>query len=154
MCKLIRWEKIGTTLSVWVFGSAHIDASTVCKSLVQVFELKWASFMIKSWQPIYNSFVLFRFVFFFIILSHSTDTKPNAFRVSKCAHAFDLIVWIAPWEDTSISKQLKAKAFAFLLHLWVKIICLFFAFVFVSILFIIQETNKFFLCTEFEFSPT
>lgn len=36
--------------------------------------------------------------------SHSTDTI-RAFRVSKCAHAFDIIVCIAPWEDTSIKKK-------------------------------------------------
>lgn len=91
--------------------------------------------MIKSWQPINNSLLLF-FSFYICIYLFFISLRAlqlllywvnRSYRVSKCAHVFDLIVWIAPWEDTSINKTAKKqKQFALLLHLWVKIICCFF----------------------------
>lgn len=82
-----------------------------------------------------------------VAFSHSTDTI-RAFGVSKCAHAFDIIVCIAPWEDTSIKKKKEAKS---------KSICVTTSFVSQNnlpvVYFTIYYTGNENSCTDFVYLP-
>lgn len=130
-----RDVQIGDLLRVKYHVYEYIDARIYVYNAQGAF---WTEASIFHGQIVATDYQLV-FFFCFVTLLWFNST----YRVSSCAHAFDSIIWIAPWEDTSIRKQL--KVITLLLHLWVRIICFFF-------LFIMQETI--FLYWGFEISPS